>query len=177
MALSNALSHHALEIKSMTDPLTGLTNRHGLDVAMESHAGRRPYTVLVMDLDGLKSVNDKRGHETGDELLVQVARSMSGVLRSGHTLARVGGDEFVAFLPDCHAIDARMVAHRILEAIEHIDVHGVKAHLSIGGACGGPETPTPRELKRLADSAMYVAKENGGDQFALHESAEAAVPA
>ncbi len=156
--------------QAMHDPLTGLPNRvllrDRLDQAL-GRLGRRKETVgvLVLDLDGFKAVNDALGHEVGDLLLIAVARRLTGVLRSGDTAARVGGDEFVILCEDVRgAHQAVAVAQRIIAAlVEPVSAGAAETHVraSIGIAlANGPGTEA-ETLLRDADAAMYRAKQHG----------------
>ena len=170
-AVERERAGNELARQAMHDPLTGLPNRillrDRLDQAL-GRLGRRTETVgvLVLDLDGFKAVNDALGHEVGDLLLVAVARRLNGVLRSGDTAARVGGDEFVVLCEDVRgAHQAVAVAQRITAALaEPVSVGSGEAHVraSIGIAlASGPGTEA-ESLLRDADAAMYRAKDHGG---------------
>ena len=87
LALGNAIAHQELEIQANTDPLTGLSNRRGLSLYLEGDRGLNPMSILVLDIDGLKAINDAHGHDVGDEILVAVARAASGVFRGGDLLS------------------------------------------------------------------------------------------
>ena len=87
-------------MQANTDPLTGLSNRRGLALYLDGDRRHRALSMLVMDIDGLKIINDAHGHDVGDKILVGVARAASGTLRGGDLLARIGGDEFVAVVAD-----------------------------------------------------------------------------
>ena len=169
-AVERERAGNELARQAMHDPLTGLPNRILLRDRLDQALGRlsrRSETVgvLVLDLDGFKAVNDALGHEVGDLLLVAVARRLNGVLRSGDTAARVGGDEFVVLCEDIRgAHQAVAVAQRIAAALaEPVSVGAGEAHVhaSIGIAlASGPGTPA-EALLRDADAAMYRAKDHG----------------
>ena len=170
-AVERERAGNELARQAMHDPLTGLPNRillrDRLDQAL-GRLGRREETVgvLVLDLDGFKAVNDALGHENGDLLLIAVARRLNGVLRSGDTAARVGGDEFVILCEDVRgAHQAVAVAQRVAAAlVEPISVGAGEAHVraSIGIALASGHGTGAEELLRDADAAMYRAKEHGG---------------
>jgi diguanylate cyclase (GGDEF)-like protein len=153
------------------DQLTGLANRellhHRLEQAMERH--RRDgvsLSVLCLDLDNFKTVNDEMGHAAGDELLVRVAGRLRDCVRSEDTVARIGGDEFAVLIEGSFG-DARALADRILAEFESpIEVDGValKARPSIGLALTGPDAMSINvdSLLKHADLAMYAAKRAGG---------------
>ncbi len=166
------LAHRALH-----DPLTGLPNRTLFFDRLEmglAHLERRRGRVAVFffDLDGFKEVNDRLGHEAGDQLLVDVAARLRDVLRPCDTLARFGGDEFTILcvdLTDEHSVFA--IAERILETIggEPIVLPGgdVSVSASVGIALADERRDSPAALIRQADAAMYRAKERGKACFEL----------
>ncbi|MGH2720447.1 MAG: putative bifunctional diguanylate cyclase/phosphodiesterase [Actinomycetota bacterium] len=154
---------------ALYDPLTGLPNRMLLADRLRQALARARRTrstvaVIFLDLDRFKLVNDSLGHDAGDRLLVAVAARLRSALRDSTTLARFGGDEFVALCEDLerdeHAID---VADRMLAALSE-DFPLGPAHLHMGGSIGiafGDDDATPESLVRDADAAMYLAKARG----------------
>lgn len=166
LALANALMVEQSEREATTDALTGLANRRGFDQGVGRLRARRRFAILYLDIDGLKLVNDKHGHAAGDALLRGVAQAAAGVMRNGDLLARVGGDEFAAFLADCAEEGARLAAHRILEALERTTVAGLVPRASIGIACGDEGSDISQVLVQ-SDAAMYTAKRRGGRSFAF----------
>src|SRR6202165_3029447 len=157
----------ALQYRALHDPLTGLPNRTFLRERLEEtiRAGERemkPCAVLLMDLDGFKSVNDSLGHEAGDGLLQQVSQRMKGVLRKADTIARYGGDEF-AVVP-WGATDvprAVLIAEKIVQAVSKpftIDGQPISVTMSIGVAVCPQHADDTDALIRRADVAMYAAK-------------------
>jgi diguanylate cyclase (GGDEF)-like protein/PAS domain S-box-containing protein len=157
----------ALQYQALHDSLTGLPNRTFLRERLEEtiRAGERemkPCAVLLMDLDGFKSVNDSLGHEAGDRLLKEVSQRMRGVLRKADTVARYGGDEF-AVVP-WGATDvprAVLIAEKILHAVDEpfmIDDQPITVQLSIGIAVFPQHADDADALTRRADVAMYAAK-------------------
>ena len=146
---------------AVTDELTGLYNRHYMREElrrMTAHAARRdrPFAVISLDVDGLKRVNDTRGHQAGDELLRGIADALRIVLRSEDIAVRTGGDEFVVLLPDADRGEAVKVAHRIRQRIAALGDHGA------GGVSTGIAVwrrgVEPDETLRLADDELYRAK-------------------
>ena len=157
----------ALQYRALHDPLTGLPNRTFLGERLEEsiRAGERemkPCAVLLMDLDGFKSVNDSLGHEAGDQLLQLVSQRMRSVLRKADTVARYGGDEF-AVVP-WGATDvprAVLIAEKILAAVGKpftIDDQPISVNMSIGIAVFPQHADDAEALMRRADVAMYAAK-------------------
>jgi diguanylate cyclase (GGDEF)-like protein len=167
-----------LEHQAFHDPLTGLANRVlFLDRIGEVLAsGRRDYTLLFLDLDDFKTINDSLGHGVGDELLEAVAGRLRGSLKSGDLAARLGGDEFAVLLHDVH--DANEVAHvadRVLELLARpfsVAGHEISAHASLGIVEGwAADAGDAEELLRNADVAMYTAKNAGKQRHEVYEPA------
>lgn len=164
------------------DPLTGLFNRRRFEEELErtlAHAERYrvPGALMVVDLDGLKAVNDTLGHAVGDELIERVARLLRHSLRTTDVVARLGGDEFGILLPQLDRASAEQVAEKLLDELRDGGVvvtanrHG-KVTASIGiAAWKAEDTPAPHELFIQADLAMYAAKAAGRDRYAVHDPA------
>lgn len=158
----------------VTDPLTGLHNRRYLTerIRRELDAERGahlPLSLLVLDLDGFKTLNDERGHDTGDQALIEAARSIERCLRETDTLARFGGDEFVAILPATTALQAQTVAERVIRALPLALYERVAASLtcSVGIATIEQLGMGDAELFQTADQALLAAK-RGGKNRAVH---------
>lgn len=167
-----------LEHQAFHDPLTGLPNR-GLFLNRLDQALRRrsrddhQVALLYLDLDGFKAINDTRGHDAGDELLQAVGYRLVGCLRTGDTVARMGGDEFAILLDHSATVDdARAVAQRILEVLSlPLDVAGepIAVQASVGLALGGGGA-TSESLLRASDLAMLRAKQAGKARVAVDET-------
>ncbi len=147
-----------------TDALTGLMNREGLRrwLGGSSLDGvDMPLIGLVMiDLDGFKTVNDTYGHDIGDEVLRAVARALSGCTRPGDIVTRWGGDEFVVLCPGAEGDELEHLALRMIAAVAAVSVGSVRI-----GASAGTESSRKRPLAlRAADAAMYAAKRAGGSR-------------
>ncbi|WP_461024112.1 GGDEF domain-containing protein [Thalassiella azotivora] len=148
---------------SITDELTGVRNRRGLLLAGQpllqlAHRDGAPVTVVYLDLDGLKGVNDTLGHAAGDRMILATAEVLSATVRSSDVVARLGGDEFAVLLPHAGAAEARALVGRCTERLATV---GVSA--SMGWACddlaardGGP--PSLDGLLAAADARMYEVK-------------------
>ena len=154
------------------DPLTGLANRSLLKdrVQRANLRDRRSFTLLFLDLDNFKHVNDSLGHAVGDQLLVEVASRIQQCVRPIDTAARLGGDEFAVFLEDSPDIeDAITVAERIIESLKTpIKVSGKTAFTSTSiGIAPGSLADSTDELLRNADIAMYRAKTRGKGQHVV----------
>jgi len=163
-----------LETLAHFDPLTRLPNRllladrlhHSMSQTLRRE---KNLAVVFLDLDGFKTINDRYGHDVGDQLLVVVSQRMKSALREGDTLARLGGDEFVAVLVDLDsAQDAEPVLARLLQAAAEPVVVG-DLHLHVSSSMGIATFPRdgahPDLLLRRADQSMYRAKEAGRNQY------------
>jgi len=157
---------------AMRDALTGLPNRRLLMDRIELGLAKKTettrLTVLFVDIDSFKSINDTHGHDAGDVLLVHVANRILATTRSPDTVARLGGDEFVVLCEAITAEEAGIIADRIAEAIRQpIDVGGnfVTVTASVGMAVADPASTAADVLKR-ADGAMYRAKAQGKNRVA-----------
>jgi diguanylate cyclase (GGDEF)-like protein/PAS domain S-box-containing protein len=173
-----------LEWRALHDPMTGLANRALLmeelrtAIARSSRTGKR-VAVFFLDLDRLKWVNDSLGHEAGDRLLMAVAQRLAEAVRPQDTVARIGGDEFVAIVEDVE--DPEVLAGRVLRTIgQRLDLAGreVIPEVSIGIAMAQAGNADPSVLLRDADTAMYRAKRRGRGRFEVFQHAwrQAAAP-
>lgn len=154
-----------LSQRARHDPLTGILNRAALEerAALELARARRddaPISLLALDVDGFKELNDSRGHPAGDLVLRRIAATLSRETRQVDAIARVGGDEFAVLLPGASTDDAIVVAQRLRDAGDGA------APLSIGVASGSPEDGHFETLWARADAAMYEAKRSGGGRVA-----------
>ena len=149
------------------DSLTDLPNRALFQdrlqqAILRSHRDERGLTVLLIDLDGFKEVNDALGHHAGDQVLQEVAMRLRGALRASDTVARLGGDEFAVLLPATDVNRAELAARKILHDLEHpfvADGRPLMVSASIGIAGVPWHAASGEELLQKADSAMYLAKQ------------------
>ena len=159
-----------------TDPLTGLLDRRAFTTAVERirATGETGALVAFLDLDGFKPVNDLYGHATGDALLVQVSKRLLSELRSSDTLARIGGDEFVAVLtPAPTPADVSEIATRLVECIARpfrLDARVVRIGVSAGIALHPADGSTVESLLRAADTALYRVKDEGRGDLRFFEA-------
>jgi diguanylate cyclase (GGDEF)-like protein len=168
--------------RSLHDPLTGLPNRvllmERLDHAvLRARRSGKLAAVLYFDLDGFKMVNDTHGHKIGDDLLVAVAQRLTNGLRSGDTLGRLAGDEFVILCEDIDGPDrVELIAARLGAAVAApFFLGGVKLEMtaSVGIAFSGPGDQLSDKLLEEADMAMYQAKRRGGARHQIIDLREA----
>lgn len=163
-----------------TDPLTGLLNRRSFEGVLEAHVGRCRLgaprgSLMVLDIDGFKSVNDTLGHEAGDEVIRRLAAVLSSNTRDGDVVARLGGDEFAVLLPDADRERSIRVATDLLRAVRGdrrtgSGTPGVDLTVSIGVRPIETNGYTAKGLMSDADLAMYQAKTNGRDGYASWDS-------
>ena len=158
-----------LRLLAERDPLTGLANRTTFDAELLRQIERsaryaEDASVLVIDLDGFKAINDAHGHAAGDQALRQVARAIERRLRVTDVAARLGGDEFAVLLPQTDAAAATIVAGAIVEelAAERIVFYGEE--LRVGASVGVAGLGSHERTLSAADAAMYRAKRDGGNR-------------
>jgi diguanylate cyclase (GGDEF)-like protein len=169
IALQNAEVHRAVEIRAQTDDLTALFN-HGTfqEWLARSVLEHDPFSLIMLDLDDFKSVNDGLGHQAGDRLLAEIARAVEGAGRETDRVFRYGGDEFALILPGTDSASALGVAERVRSAIHALGESGttwanagVGVTVSIGVATFPRDGVTAEEILLAADRACFVAKRTG----------------
>jgi diguanylate cyclase (GGDEF)-like protein len=181
IALQNAEIHRAVEIRARTDDLTGLLNQGTFhDWLGRAVAGGDPFSLIMLDLDDFKLVNDAAGHPAGDEFLRRAAGAIVRAGRDSDSVFRYGGDEFAIILPATDSRGAAQVADRVRRALHDVHVPGagvaaaeIRVSASIGVATFPVDGATAPSILLAADRACYVAKRGGRDRIIL--AAEGAV--
>lgn len=165
--------------KALLDPLTKLPNRLLFEdrlsqVITYNSRYKKGFCLLYMDLDGFKKVNDTYGHAVGDQLLIKVSEIFKTCLRQSDTLARIGGDEFVAILTDTSTMEGlEVLSNRLLSSLENpLDIEGNSCKIGVSlGACFYPtQASNASELIEKADSAVYHSKKNGKNRLTVFSS-------
>jgi two-component system cell cycle response regulator len=174
VAIENVLLHQETQQLSITDGLTGVWNRRYLELSLRKEIERasrfnRPLSVLMIDIDRFKDVNDRFGHQRGDGVLVEVTRRIMGTIRTQiDFVARYGGEEFVVVLPETPCEGGKVVAEKVRSAVRDHPFVGDGPHLTITVSVGVAAFPldglTAEDLIRAADQAMYQAKRAGRDR-------------
>ena len=177
-----AKANEELRRLAWRDSLTGLPNRlAGLERLEEEFArivrGGTPASVLMMDVDLFKPINDTHGHGVGDDVLIHVADLIKSSLRVGDFVARFGGEEFMALLADTDLEGARTVAEKIRSTLEASPQGTVgTVTISIGGTLATAADPEMDVAVRRADAALYEAKRTGRNRVVIHDPADAPAP-
>jgi len=159
-----------LERLSQVDPLTGAFNRRGLEIAfsVSDDGGEEPTSVVMVDVDHFKKINDEYGHAIGDEALKRVAGVLSSGLRAGDAVIRYGGEEFLLVLPRVRLDLAAKIAERARIAVEavEIDAGGVRFRVTISaGVAERRRGESREEVIDRADTALYSAKQSGRNRI------------
>jgi len=164
-AIQNARSYEETRDGSLTDVLTGLPNSRYMYMQLDQELSRarrssRPLGIVVMDLDGFKPINDTYGHHIGDEVLKQVAQALGELFRSGDTVCRWAGDEFVVLLPESNTALIEATVVRAQQALEQLAIptsagRTVQVGASAGWAVWPGDGDGFEELMRVADKRMY----------------------
>jgi len=183
VALHNARAYQVAQEQAITDTLTGLKTHRFFREAMEAEwrrapRSRRPFSLIMMDLDGFKQVNDRHGHLQGDKVLIAVARALEERSRQSNVVARYGGDEFAILMPDASTEQAETLAERLclsLASDPFLSQCGITA--SFGIATFPVHGAVPDEILRVAEAGMYLAKHEKGNHVRVASSApESATP-
>ena len=170
IALHNAHAYQVALEQAITDGLTGLKTHRFFMEALDREWKRSTrsghvFSVIMMDLDGFKQVNDRHGHLEGDKVLTEVANLLNDRVRQSNVVARYGGDEFAIMLPETRTEQAESLAERLranIESDQYLSAHGVTA--SFGISTFPVHGPTQEEILRVADSGMYLAKHEKGNR-------------
>jgi diguanylate cyclase (GGDEF)-like protein len=174
VAIDNVLLHQEAQRLSVTDGLTGLTNYRAFQQVLAREVERavrfhRSLSVLMLDLDMFKQVNDAHGHQVGDAVLVQVAERIREEVRDVDVVGRYGGEEFVVVLPETDLEGARHLADRICDKVRSTPIRTSAGDLTVTVSMGVAVYPqhgdTPSSLVRAADRALYDAKGDGRDRW------------
>lgn len=162
-----------------TDPLTKLKNRrsfqeHGAHHLAMARRYKTDLSVLLLDIDYFKNINDRHGHQTGDQVLTQIAVLLTEQVRTVDIVARIGGEEFAVLLPATNRLGAAVLAERIRTAIEHsefpADGKPLAVTVSVGIATLGSESAdSVDELLAIADKRLYLAKNNGRNRICVND--------
>lgn len=175
MAADLALGNRRLQEVALTDALTGVPNRRYAMERMQQEWARaarahRPLSCMVVDLDEFKQINDRHGHDVGDEYLKQVAAAIRAGVRAHDVVCRTGGDEFLVVSPDTDLPAALACAERVRQSVEAATVVAgglkLKPTLSVGVATRDAETADVGALIKRADQALYLAKQRGRNRAA-----------
>jgi diguanylate cyclase (GGDEF)-like protein len=171
-----AIHEAAMELSALasTDSLTGLKNRREFDRALRT-IPRLPFAILSIDVDRLKEINDTEGHPAGDALLRVVGHTLGLLVRGWDVMARVGGDEFAALLPEVGVFGANLVAERMRVAMHSLVLPSGPVRITVGWSAA-PAGADPASVWQRADESLYKAKRAGGDQVtgSSYEGGEAA---
>jgi diguanylate cyclase (GGDEF)-like protein len=175
IAVANAEARAELARLAETDPLTGLANRRAFTKRLNGEVERARrhghlLTLVILDLDDFKGINDTHGHQVGDHVLAEVGHQLCATSRAGELIARIGGEEFAWILPQVDAAGAMAPVERARARIAGIRVDGVSGITCSAGVCDLTAARDVDELQRRADRALYSAKRAGRDRV------EAAAP-
>lgn len=177
LAINSAESRERLAALASTDHLTGLPNRRAFHDRLDADLARvrrtgEPLSLIVIDVDHFKRVNDGFGHEVGDHVLVEFARRLRETARAGETVARVGGEEFAWIIPRCDGMDALRAVERARSEIARRSFPVVGHITASAGVCDLEDAEDAAELYRRADMALYWAKSSGRNRsFRFSEDA------
>ena len=166
--------HEALQETASRDPLTGLFNRVAMErmvneALQRDPSERLPYSLLLLDIDHFKRVNDRHGHLAGDDALRAVAAAVLSTVRMDDIAVRYGGEEIVVYLARATLADASEIAHRIRERLAQAALPFALT-VSIGIAAGDPMRDQPTEVFQRADQALYRAKATGRDRVVVDDT-------
>lgn len=176
IAITNARLHDLVRHQAVTDTLTGLANRRAFNDRLDeeirrSNRYRHPFTLLMIDLDKFKTVNDTYGHPVGDQTLKSVAACLQMAVRDTDFVARYGGDEFTMILPETEKLQAMVLKEKIANAVSECQMPWsdqdceVRVTLSVGMACYPKDAETADKLINIADQGLYQEKREGNRDY------------
>ena len=175
LMLTSFRAGESLRLSALFDPLTGALNRRGLNselrIREDAAPGTMSVSVIVMDLDNFKTINDLHGHQAGDEVLQGFSDTVRACIRKDDLFARIGGEEFVLVLPDTNAEAARQLAERILGEVRALQFNVQEQPVQVTVSAGVGASSEPQgflALMRTADKALYEAKRLGRNQVQVH---------
>jgi diguanylate cyclase (GGDEF)-like protein len=177
IAVQNARDYREKLEQAIRDPLTGVYNRRFFFEALDKEVRRQERygssaSLVLLDVDDFKQINDSFGHAKGDEVLRQIARIGTDLLRPVDSFARIGGEEFAMLLPETQQLDALLVAERLRTAVSRSAMVPDRRVTISGGVASCPQDAREREdLEKKADAALYWAKRNGKDLCAVASEA------
>jgi diguanylate cyclase (GGDEF)-like protein len=153
------------------DPLTGLGNRRRLDAALQKFKSlQMDFSVLSIDIDYFKTVNDTHGHDVGDMVLQHLAQFLSHICRVDDVPCRVGGEEFIILLPGTHKLDAAKIAERLRQNVEATDIPVVgKITISVGISCYPEDARDVFAVFKHSDEMLYQAKRHGRNRVEVFQ--------
>ncbi len=169
-----------LEKQAKEDSLTQLYNRRYFDTILEKEYGRsqrylKNMSVMICDIDNFKQVNDKFSHQIGDQVLIKVAEIFKESVRENDTIARFGGEEFVAVFPESDSQEAYLICERIRKSIENYPWYEIKAELKVTvslGICDDTSLGSGETMISRADDALYEVKNNGKNDTKIWQAKE-----
>jgi two-component system chemotaxis response regulator CheY len=172
-------AHHKMEILAMHDGLTGLFNRRAIEEHAEAELDLvkrkgRTLSILLLDIDHFKSINDQYGHKTGDDALRQLAQILTGNLRQYDRAGRWGGEEFIVILPDTQLSEAVNVGERLRVKVAETKLSlendgGFSMQISVGVASASSHYPSLIRFIDAADQALYKAKQSGRNRVCSYD--------
>jgi len=184
------LEEQAVEIeahisRSLTDTLTGLPNRREFNDRLEERMSawnrrQEVFSLLLLDVDHFKALNDEHGHPVGDRVLAAISRALRGAVRREDSVARYGGEEFAILLPNTPLDQASHVAEKVRDAVARVIVNQNHQKLAVsvsGGLAAIDSGDTAESLIQKADAALYTAKASGRNRTCTHEGSVAVLPA
>ncbi len=180
LAIANLHDRETLERRAARDPLTAIANHRTFHDRLRSEAERarrngRDLSVVLLDLDHFKTINDTYGHQVGDRILKEVAQRLAAETRDGELIARIGGEEFAWLIPESDQHRAYAAAERVRRAIERATFEEVGKVTLSAGVCSSEHGRDAQHLVRYADRALYWAKAHGRNiTFAYSQQADAA---